>query len=203
MLLTCENCETIFRIESAQLKAPNQKVRCSVCKYVWAPDVDDNAPTDPQFVKDSFLVLRMPMLICAIVIFVVSVMSFNRGVISAYVPSTIGLFDMTGLEIRPEIDQLEVRDLKANVSGDTLRISGLLANKSQFRAHAAPLQVTVSDKDGVVILTKRLLPNDAFITGNGTTDFFAQMTIDETAQAEVRVAPLAMRLTPQGESAAN
>ena len=196
MLLTCENCETIFRIESAQLKTPNQKVRCSVCKHVWAPEIEQSAPADPQLMKDSISVLRLPMLICAVMILLVSLISFNRGIISAYVPSTIGLFDVTGLEIRPAIDQLEVRDLKATVLGDTLRISGLLANKSQFRAHAAPLQVTVSDKDGVVILTKRLLPSEAFITGHGTTDFFAQMTIEQTAQAEVRVAPLAMRLTP-------
>ena len=48
MLLTCENCETIFRIESAHLKTPGQKVRCSVCKHVWAPEVTDDTQKDTR-----------------------------------------------------------------------------------------------------------------------------------------------------------
>ena len=195
MLLTCENCETIFRIESAHLQTAGQKVRCSVCKHVWAPEVADDEPAEPPLLRESLGVLRLPLLICAIIISLVTVLSFNRAIITAYVPSTINLFDMSGLVIRPELDKLEVRDLKANYQGDTLRISGFLANKSSFRTHAAPLRLTINDDDGVVLHTQLLQPTDAFIDGNHSTDFFIQLTIEETSQAEISVTPVAIRLT--------
>lgn len=195
MLLTCENCETIFRIESAHLKTEGQKVRCSVCKHVWAPEVTEDEPADTQLLRESLGVLRLPIAICAIVIALVAMLSINRAVITSYVPATINLFDMSGLVIRPELDKLEVRDLKANYQGDTLRISGLLANKSSLRTHAAPLRLTINDDDGVVLHTQLLQPTDDFIDGNQSTDFFIQLTIEETKQAEISVMPVAIRLT--------
>lgn len=195
MLLTCENCETIFRIESAHLKTAGQKVRCSVCKHVWAPEVADDEPVDPPLLRESMSVLRLPLAICAIVIAFVMVLSFNRAVITSYVPAAINLFDMSGLVIRPELEKLEVRDLKANYQGDTLRISGFLANKSRLRTHAAPLRLTIHDDDGVVLHTQMLQPADAFIDGNQRTDFFVQISIEETKQAEISVMPIAIRLT--------
>lgn len=196
MLLTCENCETIFRIEAAHLKTPGQKVRCSVCKHVWAPEVTDDEPEEPQLLRESMGVLRLPVLICAILIAIVSVLSFNRGVITAYVPSVINLYDMSGLVIRPNLDKLEVRDLKAKYAGDTLRISGMLANKSSWRIHAAPMQLTINDDDGVVLHRQMIAPNDRFIEGHQATDFFIQLTIEGTKQAEISLTPLAIRLTP-------
>lgn len=196
MLLTCENCETIFRIEAAHLKTPGQKVRCSVCKHVWAPEVADDEPEEPQLLKESMGILRLPVLICAILIAIVSLLSFNRGLITAYVPSAINLFDMSGLVIRPDLDKLEVRDLKANYAGDTLRISGMLANKTGWRIHAAPMQLTINDDDGVVLHTQMIAPSNRFIEGNQEVDFFIQLTIEGTKQAEISVTPLAIRLTP-------
>ena len=195
MLLTCENCETIFRIESAHLKTAGQKVRCSVCKHVWSPEVADDEPAEPQLLRESLGVLRLPLAICAVVIALFTVLSFNRAVITAYVPATINLFDMSGLVIRPELNKLEVRDLKANYQGDTLRISGFLANRSSLRTHAAPLRLTINDDDGVVLHTQMLQPTDDFIDGQKSTDFFIQLTIDETEQAEISVVPIAIRLT--------
>ena len=195
MLLTCENCETIFRIESAQLKTPGQQVRCSVCKHVWAPDVGAEDPVEPRLIRESFSILRWPVILCAALVLCVSLLSFNRGVITAYVPSTIGIFDMTGLAIRPDLDKLEIRDLKASYAGDTLRISGFLANISGLRTHAAPLQLTISDADGVMLHTQRMQPSQAFIEAGEATDLFLQITIEETEQAEITVVPLAIRLT--------
>ena len=195
MLLTCENCETIFRIESAHLKTAGQKVRCSVCKHVWAPEVADDSPQETPLMRDAFGVLRTPLVICATLIVLFSLLSFNRGLITAYMPSTIGLFDISGLVIRPDVEKLEVRELKANYAGDTLRVSGLLANKSSFRAHAAPMRLTINDDEGVLLFTKVIRPNEAFIDGNGATDFFIQVTIDETAQAEISLTLLAIRLS--------
>ena len=194
MLLTCENCETIFRIESAQLKTPGQKVRCSVCKHVWAPEVTAEEPAEPQLIRESMSVLRWPLVICASLIAVMFLISFNRTVITAYVPATINAFDMSGLAIRPDLSKLEIRDLKANFAGDTLRISGALANLSGWRTHAAPLQLTISDQDGVVLHTQRIMPTDSLIEGREQTDFFIQLTIEETSEAEITVVPLDIRL---------
>ena len=199
MLLTCENCETIFRIESAQLKTAGQKVRCSVCQHVWAPEVTAEAPAEPQLIRESMSVLRWPLVICATFIAVMFLISFNRVVITAYAPATINAFDMSGLAIRPDLTKLEIRDLKANFAGDTLRISGALANISRLRTHAAPLQLTISDQDGVVLHTQRMIPVDKLIDGGQQTDFFIQLTIEETSEAEITVVPLAIRLIAAGE----
>lgn len=199
MLLTCENCETIFRIESAQLKTAGQKVRCSVCQHVWEPEVTAEAPAEPQLIRESMSVLRWPLVICATLIAVMFLISFNRVVITAYAPATINAFDMSGLAIRPDLTKLEIRDLKANFAGDTLRISGALANISALRTHAAPLQLTISDQDGVVLHTQRMIPVDKLIDGGQQTDFFIQLTIEETSEAEITVVPLAIRLIAAGE----
>ena len=194
MLLTCENCETIFRIEAAQLSKAGQQVRCSVCKHVWAPEIDDTPIADAPLIRDSLGILKKPLLICGVIVALFSLASFNRDVISAYVPATIGIYDMTGLKIRPNIDQLEVRDLKASFQGDTLRISGQLANLSSLRTHAAPLQLSILDEDGVVLHSQRLEPSAMFLEGYGQSDFFIQLTIDDAEQAEIRIEPLAIRL---------
>ena len=196
MLLTCENCETIFRIEAAQLTKAGQQVRCSVCKHVWAPELNDTLATEPPLIRDSLGVLKKPLIICAVIVGLFSLASFNRDVISSYVPATISLYDMIGLTIRPNIDQLEVRDLKASFQGDTLRISGQLANLGSLRTHAAPLQLSILDQDGVVLHSQRLNPSTAFLDGYGQSDFFIQLTIDDAKQAEIRVEPLAIRLAP-------
>lgn len=196
MLLTCENCETIFRIEAAQLTKAGQQVRCSVCKHVWAPELNDTPATEPPLIRDSLGVLKKPLIICAVIVGLFSLASFNRDVISSYVPATISLYDMIGLTIRPNIDQLEVRDLKASFQGDTLRISGQLANLGSLRTHAAPLQLSILDQDGVVLHSQRLNPSTAFLDGYGQSDFFIQLTIDDAKQAEIRVEPLAIRLAP-------
>jgi len=194
MLLTCENCETIFRIESAHLKTPGQKVRCSVCKHVWSPEVADDTQKDTPAMTEAAALLRLPLVICAAIIVIVSLLSFNRGLITAYVPALINAYDVTGLVIRPDLSKLEVRNLKANYAGDTLRLSGELANKSAFRTHAAPMRLTINDDDGVVLFTQVIQPDDSFIDGNDATRFFIQLTIEDTEQAEIFVSPLAIRL---------
>ena len=194
MLLTCENCETIFRIESAHLKTPGQKVRCSVCKHVWSPEVADDTQKDTPAMTEAAALLRLPLVICAAIIVIVSLLSINRGLITAYVPALINAYDVTGLVIRPDLSKLEVRNLKANYAGDTLRLSGELANNSVFRTHAAPMRLTINDDDGVVLFTQVIQPDDAFIEGNDATRFFIQLTIEDTEQAEIFVSPLAIRL---------
>ena len=194
MLLTCENCETIFRVESSQLQAAGQKVRCSVCRHVWAPEIVNDEPSDPPLMRDSLAILRWPVMICATLAVFMSLIIVNRGLITSYAPATITAFELSGFVIQPDLNKLEVRALKATYSGDTLRITGELANQSSLRTHAAPLQVTIYDDDGVVLHSQRLQPNDYFINGQDSTEFFIQITIEETEQAEISVMPLAIRL---------
>ena len=195
MLLTCENCETIFRIEAAQLSKAGQQVRCSVCQHVWTPEMNEEVPVEAPLIRDSLSILKKPLIICALIVAFFSLASFNRDVISAYVPASISVYDMTGLTIRPNIKQLEVRDLKASFQGDTLRISGQLANLGRLRTHAAPMQLSILDQDGVVLHSQRLNPSQLFIDGLGQSDFFIQITIEEAQQAEIIIEPLAIRLS--------
>lgn len=194
MLLTCENCETIFRVESSQLQAAGQKVRCSVCRHVWAPEIVDEAPSEAPSLRDSLTILRWPVMICATLAVLVSLIIVNRGLITSYMPSTIAAFELSGFMITPDLNKLEVRALKATYGGDTLRITGKLANQSSLRTHAAPLQVTIYDDAGVVMHSQRLQPDDYFINGQDSTAFFIQVTIEDTDQAEISVMPLAIRL---------
>ena len=203
MLLTCENCETIFRIESAQLKTKGQQVRCSVCKHVWAPEVIADDPVEPQLIRESMSVLRLPILLCLLLVVAISLITVNRGLITSYLPITMAGFDNVGLVIRPSLDKLEVRALKAAYAGDTLRVSGQLANKSKLRTHAAPLQLTIADEDGVVLHTQRITPSDNLIDGGDSSDFFVQITIEDTTRAEITVVPLAIRLSPDGTTDKN
>ncbi len=41
MLITCNNCETVFQIEKTKIDPNGQQVRCSVCAHVWTVFADN------------------------------------------------------------------------------------------------------------------------------------------------------------------
>lgn len=195
MLLTCPNCETIFRVESHNLKAEGQAVRCSVCTHVWQakPGKETMSP-EPNDLQDALKALRVPIGILLVFLFVVGGIAFNRVVITAYMPSLISVFDVTGLVIRPDIDDLEVADLSASYVGDNLRLSGRLKNNGSLRTHAADLRVTVTSQDGVIMNEVVLKTEQPLIDAGGASDFFVQLDVEQSAEANVMVVPLANRI---------
>ena len=47
MLITCNNCETIFEIDKTKIDPNGQQVRCSVCSHVWTVYEDDEQERTP------------------------------------------------------------------------------------------------------------------------------------------------------------
>lgn len=195
MLLTCPNCETIFRVASHNLKASGQSVRCSVCTHVWtAQPGKDTITPEPNDMQEAVKALRLPVLALVVFMGIAATIAFNRGVITAYMPGLIGAFDVVGLTVRPDLKTLKVTDLSANYAGDTLRLSGALTNISSLRTHAADLRVTVTAKDGVIMNEVILSPEHRLIDAQGSTRFFVQLDVEESSEANIVVVPLDNRI---------
>ncbi len=199
MLLTCPNCETIFRVESQKLNVNGQTVRCSVCSHVWfaLPSKTGARPKKTRRCKKG----GGPKVLSAIVIFlfflgVLAVgLVHQRVIVTAYLPGLVSGFDLLGVTIHSNTDELAVVDLKAAHTGDTLRLGGSLQNNSDFDAHAADLLVTVTGGDGTILNEQTISPDDQIIEAGGSTPFFVQLRVEKSDEAAVTVAPISKRIT--------
>lgn len=198
MLLTCENCQTIFRVDAKAIAPQGQRVRCSVCKHVWR--AEPGKPVEkPQtgLLKETARGLRYPALIIAVLMLVSGGLYSFRGPLTAHFPTLISSFDLAGLTIMPDPSVLEVRDLKAQYTEPLLRVRGALFNISDFRAHASMLQLRVLDADGTELYQQKVTPDGYFIETGLSVPFFAQFEVDGAKQAQVIVEPVAERLPPR------
>ena len=194
MLLTCEKCETIFRIEETMLTDEQQRVRCSVCAHVWEPPRNKPIVSDNELITETASRLRVPTILLLTIMLVSTGLYMFRGLVTAQVPELIAPFEFLGVDVGPDISSLSVQNLKADYQGNLLRIRGSVINTASFRAHAAPLQVTVIGKDKTMLATQRILPDDRFIDAGGMTEFFLQVEVENAAASDVRVVPVAERL---------
>jgi predicted Zn finger-like uncharacterized protein len=199
MLLTCPGCETIFRVDSQNLNADGQTVRCSVCSHVWfavPPKTGGGKPKKSKRVAGGGpKVLRVLLVILLLLGALVGGLVHQRVVVTAYLPGLLPGFDLLGMTIRANTDRLAVVDLKAAHTGDTLRLSGSLQNNSEFDAHAADLLVTVAATDGTIINEQTVAPDDRIIKAGGSTPFFVQLNVEKSDEAAVTVVPIAKRIT--------
>lgn len=198
MLLTCDSCQTIFRIDSAKLDPNGQRVRCSVCAHSWVALPVAEVEEGPDDVGEIMRVLRVPVALIIVLVALTGILVAGRGVITAHIPGLIPVYDVTGLTIRPNLSQLEVQDIDADYFGDVLRLKGQLTNISSFRAHAAPLQVRVTDEKGLILATERVLPEARFLDAGAQAEFFAQLDMPPGQQAEINITPVSERLTKTG-----
>ena len=194
MLLTCEKCETIFRIEETMLTDEQQRVRCSVCAHVWEPPRNKPIVSDNELITETASRLRVPTILLLTIMLVSTGLYMFRGLVTAQVPELIAPFEFLGVDVGPDISSLSVQNLKADYQGNLLRIRGSVINTASFRAHAAPLQVTVIGEDKTMLATQRILPDDRFIDAGGMTEFFLQVEVENAAASDVRVVPVAERL---------
>ncbi|MDC3286543.1 zinc-ribbon domain-containing protein [Alphaproteobacteria bacterium] len=194
MLLTCQKCETIFRIEETVFTEEQQRVRCSVCSHVWEPSRYKPIISDNGLITETASRLRTPTLILIVMMLFTSGLYMFRGTVTAQVPELIVPFEFFGLDVRPDISSLSVQNLKADYHGNLLRIRGSIINTASFRAHASPLQVTVIGENKTMLATQRILPDERFIDAGGMTEFFLQVEVENAAAADVRVVPVSERL---------
>ncbi len=188
MLLTCPNCDTVFRVDGEKIGAAGQAVRCSVCAHVWqaAPPmlVEEAEPGEMasalRTVLGSFLVM---LLLLGGIVGVV----FERATITAYAPGLIGVFQQIGLSVRPDTEHLRIVDLRADYAGDTMRLSGQLQNNAAFFAHAPLLEVRVVSASGESLASRIIRVDDAVIRPAMTSGFFTQLVFEASNEPTVTV----------------
>ena len=188
MLLTCPNCDTVFRVDGEKIGAAGQAVRCSVCAHVWQAQppmlVEEAEPGEMasalRTVVGSFLVIAI--LLGGIVGIVV-----ERATITAYAPGLIGVFDRIGLSVRPDMAHLRIVDLKADYAGDTMRLRGRLQKDAAFFAHAPLLEVKVVSESGAPLASRIIRADDAVIRPAMASGFFTQLVFETSDEPTVTV----------------
>jgi len=188
MLLTCPNCDTVFRVDGEKIGEAGQAVRCSVCAHVWqaAPPmlVPESEPGEMasalRTVVGSFLV--MVILLGGIIGVVV-----ERATITAYAPGLIPVFEQIGLSVRPDTANLRIVDLRADYAGDTMRLSGRLQNDAVFFAHAPLLEVRVVSEGGEPLASRIIRADDAVIRPGTASGFFTQLVFEASDEPTVAV----------------
>lgn len=188
MLLTCPNCETVFRVDTDRIAEDGQSVRCSVCSHVWQADRPMLMPeSDPGEMQSALGAVLTPFVVLVLVLGMMIGGITQRATVTAYVPGLIMWFDKVGLTVRPQTDKLRIVDLKADYAGDTLRLRGRLMNQASVYAHAPALEVTVLSQDGGSLASRIIHPDDRVIRPAMTSEFFAQLVLGEGLEPTVSV----------------
>ena len=198
MLLTCENCKTIFRVDEKAIAPQGQQVRCSVCKHVWTAERKE-AGRIPNIglLRETAARLRYPAFIILVLMFVSGGLFSFRGPLTAQFPGLISSFDLAGLTIVPDPSVLEVRDLNTQYYENLLRVRGVVFNKSDFRAHASMLNLRVVAADGAELYQQKIKPDEYFIDTGKSVPFFVQLEVNGAKKASVTVEAISERLPPR------
>ena len=195
MLLTCPNCETVFRVDSDSIGEAGKSVRCSVCAHIWKAHQPMLTPEDaPGEMRAALRTVMLPLLVLVLLVGIGAGAIVQRSTVTAYLPALIPLYEAAGLPVVSQIDRLEIVDVTADYAGDTLRLRGRLFNQAAYFAHAPMLEVTVSSAKDGAFLRQVISPDDAVIRPASTAPFFAQLVIDEVAEPTVTIVMLKDRV---------
>lgn len=188
MLLTCPNCDTVFRVDGEKIGAAGQAVRCSVCAHVWqaAPPMLVTE-AEPGEMASALRMVLGPFLVMVVLLGGVVGLVAGRATITAYAPGLIGVFEQIGMSIRPDTENLRIVDLKADYAGDTMRLSGRLQNDAAFLAHAPLLEVRVVSESGEPLASRIIRADDAVIRPAMASGFFTQLVFEASDEPTVTV----------------
>ena len=188
MLLTCPNCDTVFRVKGEKIGEAGQAVRCSVCAHVWQaqpPMLVEEA--EPGEMASALRTVLGSFLVIAVLLGSMVGVVLERATITAYAPGLIGVFDRIGLSVRPDTAHLRIVDLKADYAGDTMRLSGRLRNDAAVFAHAPLLEVKVVSEAGEPLATRIIRADDAVIRPAMASGFFTQLVFEASKEPTVTV----------------
>ncbi len=196
MLLTCEKCQTIFRIDDSAIAVTGQHVRCSVCEHVWhvSPPMQQEEIAQHNMLRETLKRLRLPGVILVSIMIISTVLFAFRAPLTASYPQLISVYQLFGIHIQPNLEVLQVVDLKAGYDTKVLRIRGNLENSGNLPAHASPLEVVVTAPDGKLLARENIFPESKFLDAGVKTPFFIQLEIADAADAKVVVSPVASRV---------
>ncbi len=186
MLLTCPHCETIFRVETADIKTGGRQVRCSVCSHNWeAKRGGANVVTEDADLIQQLKSWRLTMVMIVMVITLAAVMSIYRNTISALSPPMVAVYQSIGLMITPDVTAVDVGRLSATRRRDTIRVLGEVTNNSGWPVHAPDLLVTVTDQLGAVLAEKTIILDAPVLAGDAAMAFTTQITLDDLIEDDV------------------
>ena len=191
MLLTCPQCETIFRVDRLRLHSAGQPVHCMICDHIWtARLVTSGDRQDMQNLASYLHKFRLPVIAVLICAGLMTSLIEGLGILTAYFLGLIASFHRIGLPILPPIDTLLVVNLDGSYVGEVLRLRGALRNVGSWSGHAATLRVRVTRPDGMILNETAIRLDDWIIAANQQSPFFVQLDIDSGAKAEVSVIPI-------------
>jgi len=197
MLLTCPNCDTVFRVDGDKIGEAGQAVRCSVCAHVWQAEPPMLAPeAGPGGMASALRTVTGSFLVMLVILGGIVGLVVERATITAYAPGLISVFDSIGLSVRPDTDRLRIVDLQADYAGDTMRLRGKLRNDAAFFAHAPLLEVTVMSEGGAALANQIIRTDDEIIRPSATSSFFTQLVFEASREPTVTVT---MRDDPVGQ----
>ena len=180
MLLNCPHCETIFRIDVREMPSGGRKVRCSVCRHVWkASRGGADIITEDADLRHHFRQLWMMFLVGLMVIGFTAMLTYNRNIVSAAMPSLVPVYETLGLRIGTENQYLEVGSLDAVRQSDTVRLAGAITNMAIWPVHAPRLKVTVTDTFGIILAEKTINLDPGIITSGQVVRFQTQVQLTE------------------------
>jgi predicted Zn finger-like uncharacterized protein len=188
MLLTCPNCDTVFRVDGEKIGEAGQAVRCSVCAHIWqaAPPMLASE-AEPGEMASALRTVVGSFLVTVVLLGGIVGLVVERATVTAYAPALITVFERIGLAVRPDTANLRIVDLKADYAGDTMRLSGQVQNEAVFFAHAPLLEVRVVSEEGEPLASQVIRPDDAVIRPSRSSGFFTQLVFDASSQPTVTV----------------
>ena len=195
MLLTCPHCETIFRVETADIKTGGRRVRCSVCSHIWeAKRGGANVATEDADLIQQLKSWRLTAGMIVLAIVLTATLSIYRHTISALSPPMVAIYQSMGLTISPDLTVVDVGRLSATRRRDTIRVLGEVTNISGWPVHSPDLLVTVSDQFGAVLAEKTISLDAPVMAGDTVMAFTTQITleklIDDDVVTEIIVVPV-------------
>lgn len=186
MLLTCPHCETIFRVETTDIKVGGRHVRCSICSHIWqAKRGATNVVTEEVDLIQQIKSRQGTVIMILVAIVLAATLSINRGVISAMAPGLIPVYQSIGLTIEPDLNAVEIGQLSATRRWDTVRVLGQMTNISSWPVHAPYIKITVSDQFSVVLGDKIIQLDDTIIQAGAVAAFTTQVMLDEHVDDDV------------------
>ena len=187
MHIQCPSCQTVFAVENDEISADKgRQVRCSICDHIWTVTRADALMSKPA-ATSGFKHGKRKWLIILVIIagLLLGGAVIWRNVVSAMFPSVIGIYSAFDLSVLPDVSVVEIRNIRGERQGDTVRIRGEIVNTSMWPTHAPPIFVSVQNMAGAILAVKEVEPDVPIISAGSALPFNVQLTLDEELRADV------------------
>ena len=202
MHIQCPSCQTVFAVENDEISADKgRQVRCSICDHIWTVTPADalaGKSVAASGLKHSKRKLLIILAITAGLLLGGAVIW--RNIVSAMFPSVIGIYSALDLSVMPDVSVVEIRNIRGERQGDTVRIRGEVVNTSMWPTHAPPIFVSVQNMAGAILAVKEVEPDAPIISARSALPLNVQLTLDEELRADVETEIVAIAVNRMPKS---